>query len=190
MAYDTVREVKTFLDLIPVEDSIHETASNTALTNGTDGRLEQELKLGEKRETNNKQSSNPKNNKQNITKVHGSITLDQYYYVSLQDTASRDCDQVLVRYFDRHRQASDKARAEMERNTKIEEQRRKKGKGGENSVQIQGSRLDTQGEVSSKVDFIDYVRPTKILMVNQLWLWILDNGKSTLNSCSSLNILI
>lgn len=188
MTDDGVREIETFLDLIPVEDRIHETASNTALTNGTDGRVEQELKLREKRDTNNKQSSNPKNDKQNITKVHGSITLDQYYYVSLQDTESRDCDQVLVRYFDRRKEANDKARGEMERNRKIEEQQGKKRKEGENLVPIQGFQLETQGEVSSNVDFIGYMKPTKILMVNQLWLWILDNGMSTLNSCINLTL--
>jgi hypothetical protein len=33
--------------------------------------------------------------------VHGSRTLDQYYYSSLEDTNARDKDQVITRYFER-----------------------------------------------------------------------------------------
>ncbi|KAJ6016323.1 ankyrin [Penicillium herquei] len=59
---------------------------------------------------------------------HGSLTLDQYYYVSLQDTNGRDRDQVLGRFVTKERKA-----------------------------------LQRDDEAS-----------TKILIVQQLWLWVLD----------------
>lgn len=34
--------------------------------------------------------------------IHETMTLDQYYYVSLTDTNTRDNDQVLHRYLDRY----------------------------------------------------------------------------------------
>ncbi|KGO65942.1 hypothetical protein PITC_021430 [Penicillium italicum] len=72
---------------------------------------------------------------------HDSMTLDQYYYSSLEDTTIRDMDQVLWRSTD------------------------PKLKQSENKT---GRNLDLLGDRQPNDDI------RKILIVNQLWLWILD----------------
>jgi hypothetical protein len=47
-------------------------------------------------------------------------------------------------------------------------------------MQIHGSQLDTHGEGLPNAKTMFNIKPTQILMVNQLWLWILDSGMSSL----------
>ncbi|KAJ5972814.1 uncharacterized protein N7479_002732 [Penicillium vulpinum] len=75
------------------------------------------------------------------------MTLDQYYYSSLEDTTTRDKDQVLWRSTDsRLKQTESKSRTKLE---------------------LLENRQPNNGPQAA-----DDVR--KILIVNQLWLWILD----------------
>lgn len=92
---------------------------------------------------------------------HKPLTLDQYYYESLGDTYERDCDQVLSRLFDRALQEEEE-RAK-ERKAKASSHSDKKG------IEPQGNTMQSHTEARE-------VKPPQILMVHQLWLWILDNG--------------
>lgn len=93
--------------------------------------------------------------------IHGPMTLDQYYYVSLQDTRERDRDQVLWRATD---PTCGKApRAQMER------------------LQPPTSKPNTSPEknrsgVTKQENPPIGPEERKILTVNQLWLWKLDQS--------------
>lgn len=76
--------------------------------------------------------------------IHKDLTLDQYYYESLQDTNTRDCSQVLGRLFDRESPKTD-------------------------------NKGDRAGQSGQSGDTKDKLK-AQILTVNQLWLWILDDG--------------
>jgi hypothetical protein len=96
--------------------------------------------------------------------IHGPMTLDQYYYVSLEDTSLRDKDQVLWRSTNpelKNRgsgQNDDKQRSMS--HARANRELRKAGLPEDS--QKDASQADTE------------VR--KILIVNQLWLWILDES--------------
>lgn len=81
------------------------------------------------------------------------MTLDQYYYVSLEDTDGRDKDQVLYRYMERAHEAlrtnkdGDDARSPNEK--------------------VKGRPAKKESKDPPK---------TKILMVHQLWLWVIDDS--------------
>lgn len=86
--------------------------------------------------------------------VHHFMTLDQYYYASLHDTTTRDNDQVLGRYTKRKRE-------EQKKNEKKQREEIKESK-----------KEETESNDGEK----DEEQTTKILTVNQLWLWILDES--------------
>jgi hypothetical protein len=71
------------------------------------------------------------------------MTLDQYYYASLDDTTERDMDQVMARYI----------------------QRQEARRATEGMVPFDEVAIRPRGEILSQ-----------ILVVDQLWLWILGDG--------------
>ncbi|GES65479.1 hypothetical protein ATETN484_0012038400 [Aspergillus terreus] len=101
---------------------------------------------------------------------HEPLTLDQYYYVSLDDTQERDNSQVLGRYIKREEERTEttKPSTPAERHLRPLQHDR-------------GSPKDTQ----SKQDLGrgQVKKATPILSISQLWLWIL-NGK-TIITCTS-----
>jgi hypothetical protein len=86
--------------------------------------------------------------------LHASRTLDQYYYSSLADTSRRDIDQVVRRY-----QLRAKAREEQQKNKK--EGKKEHGGSAETIVD------DSQFQMG---------------MVDQLWLWVIDDSMYALTS--------
>ncbi|KAL4883005.1 hypothetical protein BJY04DRAFT_216723 [Aspergillus karnatakaensis] len=82
-----------------------------------------------------------------IVPEHTSMTLDQYYYASLDNTEERDKDQVLSRYI-----------------TKIKQQ-----------VKGDDTKHDTNCNAPENNAAHTPDTPTEILVVNQLWLWGLDD---------------
>lgn len=97
--------------------------------------------------------------------VHDSLTLDQYYYVSLKDTAKRDRDQVLWRFME----------VEKEK-LRIEEERKQPTHKREVHTRLEHRVNDTQFQNLER-EIETGVGATQILIVNQLWLWILDDSK-------------
>ncbi|KAJ5214905.1 ankyrin [Penicillium chermesinum] len=94
--------------------------------------------------------------------VHNSLTLDQYYYVSLKDTAKRDRDQVLWRFMEVEKQR-----------LRLEEERKLSGYKREATSRVERHYNEAQAEAMElKIEKV--VGSTQILIVNQLWLWILD----------------
>lgn len=71
---------------------------------------------------------------------HAPRTLDQSYYLSLNQSGDRDKDQVVVKYVERQEE-----------------------------VERQGSAHDKRATV------LNNVKPKKILMVNQMWVWKIDS---------------
>ncbi|KAG2421548.1 hypothetical protein HFD88_005523 [Aspergillus terreus] len=101
---------------------------------------------------------------------HEPLTLDQYYYVSLDDTQERDNSQVLGRYIKREeeRTGTTKSSTPAERHLRPLQHDR-------------GSPKNTQSKQDLGRGQIK--KATPILSISQLWLWIL-NGK-TIITCTS-----
>jgi hypothetical protein len=85
--------------------------------------------------------------------LHQSQSLDQFYYHSLPDTTSRDHDQVVTRYIEN-----------------IE------GTLTENDIKTRGKRMYHQRK---KHQWGHYLT---ILRVDQLWMWVVDEGMFTSSS--------
>ena len=85
--------------------------------------------------------------------IHGSRTLDESYYESLSSIKMRNEDQVVTRYFDKIRQYSqgDAPVVNMNESTRVERE--------SNVSTINGRH-----------------KPMKILRVDQLWLWVIDDS--------------
>lgn len=160
---------------------ISETGSSTVLAKETNEKIEQEPQIVSKTD-NDTEYEILINDMHILTKkpVHKSITLDQYYYVSLQDTCTRDHDQVLGRYFKRLKEKNAKLVDEKQQEAKRGELPRKREKVAESSLQTHDHRQTTNGRDSPPLETMAAVKSTQILMVNQLWLWILDSGKLAL----------
>ena len=87
--------------------------------------------------------------------VHCRRTLDQYGYPSLHNTTMRDGDQVLYK--------------------------RTKKKPAQPKEPMRWSERHSNRHVDSEESQVPIDDPiAKVLMVDQLWLWILNNGKSRL----------
>lgn len=90
---------------------------------------------------------------------HEPITLDQYYYPIIFNTDERDKDQVLSKYLERQHDKRDREKS-TDGST---EQRNKK-----NAMAANGdTNISHEADEQTK---------KKILMVDQLWLWIIDEG--------------
>lgn len=176
--------------LHPFNPSIHETGSSAALTSKTNETVEQEHRVAWK-QNNDNEDELPTNDIHVLTKkpVHKSVTLDQYYYVSLQDTRERDRDQVLVRYYKRLREHDAKLVDGKKQRAKKEERPKRGQKATESSLQTHDHQHVTQGGDSPTPETVANVKPTQILMINQLWLWILDSGMPSLILASADLIL-
>ncbi|KAI9044309.1 uncharacterized protein KD926_001540 [Aspergillus affinis] len=97
---------------------------------------------------------------------HKSRTLDQYFYSSLPDTLRRDADQVIRRYQARKCSASKIPHGEQS----ITDER--------NIKKTSGSKSD-QNAAKTSIPGLDYQDDFKICMVDQLWLWVLDDKSIT-----------
>lgn len=83
--------------------------------------------------------------------THKPMTLDQYYYPILTDTDVRDNDQVLSKFLDKKREQASQARVENQNG----------------STDTTESNLSAGGQKLQK----------QILMVDQLWMWVVDESK-------------
>jgi hypothetical protein len=115
--------------------------------------------------------------------LHVSRTLDQYYYSALSDTLCRDMDQVVRRYQAKRLKEDDKRRNERDRDEKTQKmdesdqlhlgskynKKRKKKMEGKKNRKMKDFRYQDDPEA-------------KIGMVDQLWLWIIDESKCLLLS--------
>jgi hypothetical protein len=96
--------------------------------------------------------------------VHEPMTLDQYYYVSLEDTSLRDQDQVLWRATNPELKSST--------SEKIDDQARSISLPRASSEQEKSKLRENPTKAASHSE----PELRKILIVNQLWLWILDDS--------------
>lgn len=90
--------------------------------------------------------------------VHGRRTLDQYGYPSLRNTSVRDGDQVLYK---RTKADSDKSRPKEDHKHKYRPLGRRSVAAGAN------------GDLNMDPTLTD--EDARVLMVDQLWLWVIDN---------------
>ncbi|RDW68835.1 uncharacterized protein DSM5745_08595 [Aspergillus mulundensis] len=115
-----------------------------------------ELPLGEEAEKQYREMQQP-------------MTLAQYYYVSNEDTTQRDMDQVMGRYIVRQ------TKGVM---GKTGGTRRVSNDTAPSSRQDENTMID--GEAHP-----EYEAPTKLMTVNQLWVWLLDDGTLSWQLCQS-----
>ncbi|KAG2417664.1 hypothetical protein HFD88_008883 [Aspergillus terreus] len=103
---------------------------------------------------------------------HEPLTLDQYYYVSLDDTEDRDKTQVLGRYIRREEERAENAKPNGLPSDS-------KGPSKANSVLPK----KVASKQSHRLDLLQPETPDPILSVGQLWLWILDGN--TIITCTA-----
>jgi hypothetical protein len=109
--------------------------------------------------------------------LHIRRTLDQYYYSTLTDADERTEDQVVYKF------------AKKQHNKHIEEEKKRATEMRERSKwDMSGSSWGSSRSFPAKQMAIDYSEeqdekrvevswdPPKVIMVNQLWMWIIDSG--------------
>jgi hypothetical protein len=104
--------------------------------------------------------------------LHIRRTLDQYYYSTLTEADERTEDQVVYKF------AKKQHRKRMEEEAKAKEREREKVRkvqtlrGSQNSLKTTDER-----EKQEKKKVEPSWDPPKVMMVNQLWMWIVDGGE-------------
>ena len=112
--------------------------------------------------------------------LHVRRTLDQYYYSTLTDADERTVDQVVYKF------AMKQHRRKMEEAAKAVQEEKKWGR--EQRERRMYERLESSSRSSQSGVVFDEEpedvqlveaswNPPKVMMVNQLWLWIIDGGE-------------
>ena len=99
---------------------------------------------------------------------HTRRTLDQFGYPNLSDTRARDDDQMLYKITKNYPQNKEYNAATKDNDGK-------------------NSKLDNvdEDESSLKDDHYLQVKDGKVLMVDQVWLWVVDNGRDSVPTLPS-----
>lgn len=108
--------------------------------------------------------------KQGVPPLHIRRTLDQSYFSTVEDTAARDTDQVVYR----------QTRARKQKHQDGEERDNitlKEGQLDGSSDTAVGSPSTSASDTRTKKDLVKLVGITRVVMVDQLWMWILGDGK-------------
>jgi hypothetical protein len=100
--------------------------------------------------------------------LHIRRTLDQYYYSTLIDADERTVDQVVYKFAKKQHQR----KLEETARAKQEEIERGKWERSESSFRSSRSGAEVEDEKRAEVPW----DPPKVMMVNQLWMWIIDSG--------------
>jgi ankyrin repeat protein len=109
--------------------------------------------------------------------IHLRRTLDQYFYSYLADTRVRDTDQVVTRSWNTERQ---KTMVEIETLMKKLE-KRLGGKEYYDQVTLGNASRATSNSpevTATNVDTRKFDDDSPMIMIDQVWLWVLDNGES------------
>jgi hypothetical protein len=116
--------------------------------------------------------------------LHIRRTLDQYYYSTLPDADERTVDQVVYKFAKKqhNKQIEEAARAKEEEKKRATE-RRERSKwemsesslGSSRSFPRRGMEFEDPEEEDKKRVDVSW-DPPKVMMVNQLWMWIIDGG--------------
>lgn len=110
--------------------------------------------------------------------IHLRRTLDQYYYSYLADTRARDCDQVVMRVRNEDVHHSGLAIAREQSDIKAERGRKKDQRDDTHAYPDVMGRLRSLPPKNSATKTAPRDDNSPIVMVDQLWLWVLDTGNS------------
>lgn len=105
-----------------------------------------------------------------VPPLHIRRTLDQSYFSTFEDTAARDTDQVVYR---QTRARKQKHQEEEERNATTP----KEGQPDGSCDTAVESPSTSASDTHTKKDPVKLVGITRVVMVDQLWMWILGEGK-------------
>jgi hypothetical protein len=106
--------------------------------------------------------------------LHMRRTLHQYYYSYLADTQTRDCDQVTIRARSRNLQEESKFTSKF-----VSKETKKVGEVKQTESKSKGEHAPAQNpEDGSEPD-----RNCPVVMVDQLWLWVVSQGRSAFPFC-------
>lgn len=117
--------------------------------------------------------------------IHLRRTLDQYYYSYLADTKTRDGDQVITRVRDRELERdTESAQDYLKEMEKYEEGEPKSRKSSKGRKKLQGHKkrrnASSPGDTNNDESRRDPNSP--VVMVDQLWLWVVSKGNLPLLS--------
>jgi len=119
--------------------------------------------------------------------LHVRRTLDQFYYSTLPDADARTTDQVVYKFAMKQHEKEEKRRSHEEHKVRF--------------LEIEKGITEQPDEIEPEIETHDHHEPQipwdppKVIMVNQLWMWVLKGhygGKSihnshiTLFTCASL----
>lgn len=114
--------------------------------------------------------------------VHEAMTLDQYYYTSLKSTDKRDRDQALWRLFHReHRSRAEEKRTKAKADTERREKEKRYDDKSKRRRWLPRDWYESTRTVAEAKDLPEDSRTDdtaaafKILTVDQLWLWVVDD---------------
>lgn len=126
------------------------------------------------------------------TCLHIRRTLDQYYYSTVDDADERTADQVVYKFAKKQHQRilEEEKKADLRRKKK--ERERREAKEMEMKQRMRRSSESTRSSLKMELEMDSesetenpYERkreppwdPPKVMMVNQLWMWIIDGGKT------------
>lgn len=102
-----------------------------------------------------------------VPPLHIRRTLDQSYFSTVEDTAARDTDQVVYR----------QTRARKQKGEGLDTTTSKEGQLNGSSDTAVGSPSTSASDTRTKKNLVKLVGITRVVMVDQLWMWILGEGK-------------
>ncbi|KAJ5735282.1 uncharacterized protein N7483_000407 [Penicillium malachiteum] len=108
-----------------------------------------------------------------------SRTLDQYFYSSLPDTVRRDADQVIVRYQAKKRYShkEDYGNSSSMGENAASPPPNKNNKTTNNKAQSSDRQTNEPPKYPLNENYMRYQEKFKLCMLDQLWLWVLDNSE-------------
>jgi hypothetical protein len=117
--------------------------------------------------------------------LHVRRTLDQFYYSTLPEADSRTTDQVVYKFAMKQSQKQeekDKLRKEKDEETrqKMTQGSIRSYKGGMSNSSGSETSERTRGNGAQIENPEPLWDPPKVLMVNQLWLWVINGGRSNI----------
>jgi hypothetical protein len=115
----------------------------------------------------------------NDCSLHIPRTLDQYYYSTLPDADERTSNQVVYKFARKqhNRRIEEAARAKQEEKERERYRRqRRRWETSESSLRSDRSYAEVEVEAEEKRVEVSW-DPPKVMMVNQLWMWIINGGE-------------
>jgi hypothetical protein len=144
---------------------------------GERGRIDRRRRVQEQAALEGKEVTHGEIRDQLDPPLHIRRTLDQSYFFTLKDTTHRDKDQVVYRQTKMRKEESYDGRSRKSRSRVEQKQDAMKDTGSGQKMHLRNRCAETNSR--REASFTKLVGVARVVMVDQLWLWILDESEST-----------